>query len=115
MDESFLLRVALGGAIIGIGVLFVLSRMMGVEQISLQEIEGMEPETEVKVTGVVNSVRDMGTVLVFEVAQPQLLDVMLFKRRNMSLRKGDVVEIEGELTEYKGKKELVAASIEKFE
>ena len=68
-----------------------------------------------RIKGVVSSVRDLGEIMILDIAQPQTINVMLFKDGNISINKGDFVDLEGELKEYKGKKEIIANQIEVFE
>lgn len=111
MDESNLLKLALISSLVGIVVLLLISSNIELESSSIGELEEMDTEN-VKITGVISSVKDLGKIMILGVSQPQTIDVMLFKEGDVELQKGDFVELTGELREYRGKKEIIANKIE---
>ena len=39
------------------------------------------------------------------------IDVVVFKEENLELKEGDVIQVEGQVTEYQGKLEILAKRI----
>ena len=115
MDESNLLRIALVSSLVGLVILFLISGNIEVQHSAVVDLNEMAAEQDVKITGVISSVKDLGKIMILGVAQPQTIDVMLFKEGEIKLQKGDFVELTGELREYRGKKEIIASKIEVWE
>ncbi len=112
MKESTLLRIALSFSLIGLVALFILAQTMGLDETTLENITHAEEDTTVRIKGVVSGYMDYGKTARIEIARPETTEVFLFKSRNISLKKGDFVEITGEVSEYKGRKEILASTVE---
>ena len=115
MKEKTLLTIALISSLIGILVLFFVSGSIEVEEKKIAELDLEKLDSDVRIRGVVSSVRDLDKIMILDVAQPQTVNVMLFKEGNINVSKGDFVDLEGELREYEGKREIIANQIEVFE
>ncbi|OGM02216.1 hypothetical protein A3K72_00930 [Candidatus Woesearchaeota archaeon RBG_13_36_6] len=115
MKERSLLKIALASSLIGLLVLFFVSSKLEIEENSIKELDNLNLDQDIRVKGVVSSVKDTGSIMILDIAQPQTINVMLFKDGNISISKGDFVELNGELKEYNGKKEIIANQIEVFE
>ncbi len=115
MKERSLLKIALASSLIGLLALFFVSSNIEIEEKGLSELDDLNLDQDVSIKGVVSSVRDLDKIMILDIAQPQTVNVMLFKDGNISISKGDFVELNGELKEYNGKKEIIANQIDVFE
>jgi DNA/RNA endonuclease YhcR with UshA esterase domain len=112
MKESTLLRIALSFSLFGLVVLFILTQAMRPEETRLANLSSVEKDRIVMIKGVVSDYRDNGKTARLEISQPQTTEVFLFKSRNLSLRKGAFVEITGEVSDYNGRKEIIASQVD---
>lgn len=112
MEERLLLKIALSFSLVGLAALFILTSSMEVEETRIQNLTGAEEDSIVRVKGVVESVSDSGKIAYIDVAQPCVASVVVFKDRDLNLERGDFVDVRGEVMDYKGEKEIVAAGID---
>jgi len=112
MKEATLLRIALSFSLLGLVALFILTQSMELEETKIANFSGAEAGSIVKIKGVVSGFSDTGKTARIEIAQPQTTEVFLFKSSNLSLEKGEFVEITGEVSDYNGRKELVASQVD---
>jgi hypothetical protein len=112
MEEQLLLKIALSCSLAGLVVLYFLTASLELEETKVSNLTGTEESTLVRLMGVVESVEDSGKIMYIDVAQPETASIIIFKDRNLSIAKGDFVDVRGEVRDYKGKKEIVAAGID---
>ena len=112
MEEQLLLRIALSCSLAGLVVLYFLTASLEPDEIKISNLTGIEETTLVRLIGVVESVNDNGKILYIDIAQPGIASIIVFKDRNLSIAKGDFVDIRGEVRDYKGKKEIIAAGVD---
>tara|TARA_Y100000310_G_C20312809_1_gene637008 strand:- start:360 stop:704 length:345 start_codon:yes stop_codon:yes gene_type:complete len=110
MKEKTLLNIALIGSLVGLFILYLVSDIMMVEEISLDRIAGIDYGTKVKVKGIVENVINAENVVIFEVMQPNSVTVVLFES-GVSVSEGDMVEVIGEIEEYEGKREVIGDKV----
>ncbi len=110
MDDSKLIQLAISTSIIGLIVLTVISlygdypNQSSLEQLSSNIID-------VKITGTVGKVNQFGKISVIDLVSPKTDEVLIFEDGKLNLRKGDYVQILGELQED----QIVAHQIEVLE
>ena len=114
MKEKTLLRVAISCSIVGILVLFYFSDTVTIGNKEISNIQS-DVGRNIKVNGIVVSVKDLGTFSVVKIEQQktETMDVVLFKAKNISLNAGEKIEVSGQLEEYNGKLELIGNEIKK--
>jgi DNA/RNA endonuclease YhcR with UshA esterase domain len=112
MKEATLLRIALSFSLLGLVMLLILIQTQKLEETKIGNISAAEEGRAVRIQGVISELRDNGKTASLEIAQPQTLEVFLFKSANLSLKKGDFVEIIGEVSDYKGRKEIMASQVD---
>lgn len=95
MKEKTLLKLAIGCILVGLPLLLFLSARNEVTA-------GSGIFGEARAAGVVESVKVRNGVTFIELKVP----VVIFDE--VVLQKGDLLEVEGELTSWKGKREIVA-------
>jgi len=112
MDERLLLKIALSCSLAGLVALYFLTANLTPEQTKISNLTGIEESTMVRLRGVVESVDDNGNMMYLDIAQPETASIIVFKDRKLDIAKGDFVEVRGEVSNYKGKKEIVATGID---
>ena len=110
MKETTLLKIALICSLIGLIVLYFLSAKI--------EIRDYEPNIlnenigdDVRLKGTITKTSDKGDVVFMELLQEYPVSVVLFSSNNISLKKGDNVEVIGKVQEYKSKNEIIANKV----
>jgi|TARA_B100002003_G_C14140321_1_gene548341 DNA/RNA endonuclease YhcR with UshA esterase domain len=109
MKEKTLLRLALGFSLFGILVLYLVSGLVSVDEGVISKIDGTSIGNDIRLNAVVSSVESRGTVTLIKVVQLEDMDVVVFG--NVSLNKGDYIEITGTIDEYEGSSQLLADKI----
>jgi DNA/RNA endonuclease YhcR with UshA esterase domain len=111
MEEPLLLKISLSFSLVGIIILFLLADSIEIGQTGIANLTEIEENQVVRLRGVVTYVQDNGKTLNLELAQPEAVEVFVFKSSNLSIKKGDFLDIVGEVREYRGRKELLANQI----
>ena len=111
MQEKQLIRISLTIACIGIIVLLFFADSF--ELVTINNIENIENEQEVKLQGVITRLTKLDKVMFIELEGEQIVksDVILFPEEDIYLQKGNYVEITGTIEEYNNKKEVIANEI----
>jgi len=110
MKEKTLLKIALISSLIGILLLLFISTRLKINEKSISKIDEKDMGYNVMVNGIVSDVQNRGSVILIEVADLEKIDVVIFNA-NLTLNKGDLIEVSGKLDEYEGKQQLVADKI----
>ena len=109
MKEKTLLRLSLGFSLFGLIMLYLISGMVFVDEDSISKIDGTDIGNTIKLNAVVSSVENRGTVTLINVVQLENMDVVVFD--NISLNKGEYIEVIGKIDEYNGKNQLIVDKI----
>lgn len=110
MEDRHLLLGAVIAAGIGTAALLLLSFMLSPEKKDVGELDTLGVDAPVKIVGHVQSIRKAGNNLVLTIEQPSSVDVFLFQNRpsEVSFGKDDLVEVIGKVSEYDGKRQIIA-------
>lgn len=113
MKEKTLLRIALMCMITGMMGLFFISENIEIDSLDLSRIDETKTGEYVKFIGRIEGVNQAEKVMFLEVGQEKIetVSVILFLDSGLPLEKGDYVEIEGEIDEYDGEKEIIANKV----
>ncbi len=111
MEEPTLLKTALSFSLFGLVILFFLANNIKVEEAQLQNLTNIQEDATVRLKGVATYVDDNGKLIYLKIAQPHTIDILVFKSSNLTLHKGDFLEVQGTISEYKGKPEIIATKI----
>ncbi len=111
MKEKTLFKTALIVSIVGVAVLFFISDFSELGETDIQEITIDDLDKNVKVIGAVTKVIDTDKVIIMDIAQQEELKVVVFKDKNVSLKRGDYIEVLGTVEEYKGELEIIGDRI----
>lgn len=116
MEEKRLLELALFCSIIGIFIILIISERIEADVINIGKINSSLNEKEVKILGEISKVRETPGLFILEVKdQNNSIKTIVFKEDNLKLKKGDMIEVTGEVKEYKGETEIDASEIKILE
>ena len=111
MKESTLLKIALICSLAGLFILYFISIRIEPKDYK-PDITSKNVGENVKLTGKIEKIREaQGAVFVDIIEQSPLTVVAFGEDNNLKLKKGDNIEVIGEIQEYKGKKEIIAQKI----
>ena len=111
MKEKTLLKIALICGIIGLIILFIISDNLEIKEKDIDKINKANVEEDVKLIGKISKITQLDKVAFIELEQPATMTIIVFKDKNLSLYKGDNIEIIGEIDEYNGELEVIAQRI----
>ncbi|MCK4521507.1 MAG: hypothetical protein KAU20_02955 [Nanoarchaeota archaeon] len=110
MKEKTLVKISLVCSLSGIFILFLLFSFIDVDERKINSISEADLEEDAKVTGVVMDIMELEDAVIIEVGQLNKINVIVFDSE-VSVKKGDYVEVSGVIEEYKGKLEIIADRI----
>ena len=109
MKEKTLLKIAFVSSCLGILLLFIFSKTIDIDETTMDKINQIENEDEVKIKGIVKRVTNKEKVTIIEVMQEVSVPVVVFE--NISVNIGEEIEVFGKKEEYNGKDEILAEMI----
>ncbi len=111
MDEKTLLKIGLIITIVGITILYFISGKIDIEEKTISKITAENIGEDVKIKGTVSRVTDLDAVMIIDISQPNYMTAVLFKDGEINIKKGDYVEITGEIDEYEGEYEIIGNKV----
>ena len=111
MKERHLIIISIMVLVLGLAFLVVYAEEA--DFIPVARLEEDQGKQYVRVTGTVQQLRAQDKVLFLQVdgERREMVNIILFPEEDIFLEEGNMVEIEGVVEEYEGKKEVVAHSI----
>ncbi|HLC82013.1 MAG TPA: OB-fold nucleic acid binding domain-containing protein [Candidatus Nanoarchaeia archaeon] len=111
MQEPTLLKIALISTILGLMFLFIYSQALDLKQV--EQLDQAFLNEQIKINGVIEGITETekATFLTVSGHNVEQFKIIFFPEEAVSLKTGEVVEISGKVTEYNGKKEIVADKI----
>ncbi len=106
MNEKQLLKICITVAVLGIGVLFFLSKTAA--QTNIQEITEDDIDKKLIVSGIVENLKITETMTIFTI---QDMPIVFFEK--LDIQEGNTVTITGTVKKYKGKLEIIGERIGK--
>ena len=106
MQESTLIKIALVCIVVGLVILFFISSKIEISEATISKIT-KESET-VMLKGMVSSIYQHENVAFIKLTQAETIDIVVFTEKNLTLEKGNFIEVIGETETYQGKKQLIA-------
>jgi len=97
-----------------LGILFILFLVENTELpfTKIADLKNKDVDERVKIQGRIISIKETTKVILFTIKdETGEIPAILFKEGNLEIKKGQDLEIEGRLTEYVGKKEIVVSKI----
>jgi len=113
IKEKTLLKIALICALVGIAVIYFISINIEVEEKNIEDINLESLDEIIKLTGQINNLAETENAYFIEMQQPAKTTIVVFKdnKQNLTIAKGDFVEIIGQIQDYEGKPEVVAQRV----
>ena len=112
MKESTLFKIALICSLAGILLLIFISERLELPISNISSIEKSSLEDKVKISGTIEKVIETNGLYILDVKDNTgIITVMIFKEEPLQLKQGTLIEVQGTITEYKGKIEINAESI----
>ncbi|MFA6888749.1 MAG: hypothetical protein WC254_04610 [Candidatus Woesearchaeota archaeon] len=105
MNEKQLLKICIVIAIIGIGVLFFLSKIAA--ETNIQDITEDDIDKKLVISGMIENIKTTETMTLFTI---QDMPIVFFEK--LDFPEGNTVTIKGTVKLYKGKLEIVGETIE---
>ena len=111
MQEKDIIKISLFCSLLGIVLLYLTSSLLNLKYHDIGDITKENLNEVIRIKGEINSIRTIKTVTMAKVKDKTgSIDIVIFKN-DKDLKKVKNVEIEGKVTEYGGKLELIANSI----
>ncbi len=111
MNEKSLLKLALLISILGLILLYIVSKNIVIDDTTIEKITNEEIEGDVVIKGIVKEITERSGTTFIIINQESEIEVIVFSS-NVNLSKGDNVKITGQVSEYKNQKEIIADKIE---
>ena len=112
MDERILLKISLITSLVGILVLLIILEKIDVSDSNISAIDKNLSEKQVKIKGEITRIRETPAFSMINVKDnTENIDVIVFKEESLELKEGDIIQVEGQVTEYQGKLEILAKRI----
>ena len=109
MKENTLLKIALICSLVGLVALYFISEKIEVKD--YKPIQSTSIGEDVKLQGIITRITEREDVVFIDVNAQNPINVVLFGDKNLTIKKGDNVEVIGKIQEYKGKNEIIASQI----
>ena len=111
MKEKTLIKISLIFSVIGIVFLYYLVGNVSLDEKEIDKINYIDQD--IKIKGVVTNIdeRDKGAFV--EIAQPNVMKVVIFKDDELNLKINDYIEITGNVEEYNGKLQIIAEEVKR--
>ena len=111
MNEKTLLKISIIGSLLGLIILFMLAENISISDKDIDKLTMDDIEQSVKVTGMVTKVTNREKVMFLEISEKAKVNALLFKKGNVSIEMGDLVEIRGKVDEYNNKPQIIIIQI----
>lgn len=111
MKERTLLKISLICSLIGLIVLFLLAENIKIDDRNIDKITMGDIEQSVNIKGVVTKVTDREKVMFIEISEKSKINALMFKKDNISIETGDLVEIKGTVDEYDNQPQIIIDEI----
>ena len=112
MKEKTLLKISLITSLVGILILLVILDKIDVSDSNINAINKTFLDKQVKIKGEITRITETPGLYIMNVKDNTGdIDVIVFKEEKLELEKGNIIQIEGQVTEYQGKLEIIAKKI----
>lgn len=111
MEEKSLLKVALFCSLIGILILIIISEKITIPLYTIGSINKSLTDKEVKINGEIASIKETPGLLILTVQDSTGKITVIIYDKELAVNKGDYVEIQGTVIEYKNVLEIDAKTI----
>lgn len=111
MKEKTLLKISL--LLVFLGLVLIYFYVDSFNFKAVESYQQLQPEEQVKLTGVVKRVTSTQNVTFLELAaqKEETVTVVLFNQEEVLLKEGDYVELVGTVEDYQGQREIIANEV----
>ncbi len=113
MNESFFLKIALFFSLIGIILLYLISRNIEINDTTIEKLMQAKENDFVSLKGVIKEIKNISSGNIYVLSEENTIQVFAFSDKS-NFEIGDKINVKGKLSEYNGKKEIIADTIEKM-
>lgn len=115
MDEKRLSKIALLCSLTGILLLLVIAERQDLSTSSIASITNETLNQPVLIKGKITSIKETPAVAIAQVQDTTgSITVIMFRKENMVMQKGDLVEVEGVIKEFNDKLEIETKVVKLF-
>ena len=111
MEEKTLLKVALFCSLVGILILIIISEKITILSHTINSIDKSLIDKEVKINGEITAIKETPGLLILTVQDSTGKITVIIFDKEITINKGDYVEIQGTVIEYKNILEIDAKII----
>lgn len=112
MNEQHLLKFALLASLIGLTILFLISKRIEINDTTIKKITSGEDIEDVKISGKITGIQNREKLTIIEISQQDKINVLLFDN-NTDFSIGACIEVYGKVQEDNNQKSIVANKIKK--
>ena len=106
-----MIKISLIFSVIGIVFLYYLVGNVSLDEKEIDKINYIDQD--IKIKGVVTNIDERDKVAFVEIAQPNVMKVVIFKDDELNLKINDYIEITGNVEEYNGKLQIIAEEVKR--
>ena len=116
MKEKTLLKISLICALIGLYALFLINERIFVSSKTIENINSTLLDQDVSIKGEITTITQTEGLYLINIKDKsnKEITVIIFKDQELELKKGDIINVEGTVKDYKGKLEVLAKKIELY-
>lgn len=112
MKEKNLLKIALVTSLIGIFIILIVTEKADLFGYSIAKIDKSFVDRDVRIEGEIVKIKETPGLLILDVRdETGSIKVVAFKEEKIELKKGNKIEIEGKVREYRNELEIEAIAI----
>ena len=110
MDDLSIAKLSLIGSFCGLFLLFIALTFIEPPETNIKELQEVE-NNDVRISGKVIAIKNFDNLAVVELAEISTVNIIVFDKKLLNFIEGDNIRVDGELRDYKGKKEIIAEKI----
>jgi len=112
MQEKTLLKISLITSLIGILILLLILDKIDVSDSNINLINKTSLDEQVKIKGEITRITETPGLYILNIKDNTgNIDIIIFKEDKIDLEKGSIIQVEGQVTEYQSKIEIIAKKI----
>lgn len=112
MEESKLFNICLVLSMIGLLFLTLYSENLELKETPIKDINYKLMDQRIKTSGIINRISETSGLYFINLKDDTSnIDVVVFKKESIAIKKGIFISIEGSVSEYENKTEIIAKRI----
>jgi len=112
MEESKLFSICLVLSILGLFFLALYSETIELKETPIKDINYKLMDLRIKTSGIINRISETSGLYFINLKDNTSdIDVVVFKKENITIKKGISISVEGSVSEYENKTEIITKRI----